>query len=107
MKRPRLVFLATAVVLLLLASVQTGYSDIFTIVDQWYSDGTLNNVTGYREKDCDGNVTEWGSQSEWWSQTTTWCSSGNETYRCFHWNGSSWEQVSCYMSNGRLRIPLG
>ena len=98
--------LAVAALLSLLTG-STAQSDLLYVTDQWYTDSTFTDVCAYREKDCDGNITQWGNASNWRSQTMAGCNSGSERVRCYHWNGSSWEDVPCYMENGRLRVPVG
>ena len=105
MRRAR-IFIASA--LFLVFAANTAHGDIFDVLDQWYSDDTYSNEVGFHDKDCDGYVSDGGSQSDWWSQILTRCSTGQKSVQCWHWNGSSWEEVGCAIdANARVFIPTG
>ena len=99
--------MAAIATLFILLAAPTAHSDFIDILDTWYSDGTFETVVGSHEKDCDGYIFDSGSQSDWHARLVTGCSSGNQTIACWHWNGSSWDDVACEWYDLRVHIPVG
>src|SRR5438067_1162960 len=98
--------MAAIATLFILLAAPTAHSDFIDILDTWYSDGTFDTVVGSHEKDCDGYIFDSGSQSDWHARLVTGCSSGNQVIACSHWNGSSWDDVSCEWIDSRIHIPI-
>ena len=103
MSRTRIAAVGALVILL---ATPTAYSDLIDILDLWCSDGSFDTVVGSHEKYCDGSIADWGSESDWHARLVTGCNSGNQNIRCWHWNGSSWDDVSCYWEDSRIHIPI-
>ena len=93
-----------------MSAISTAYSDFVDIWDEWYTDYTFSNATGHHEKDCDGITDDWGVQSDWRYQVVTGCNTGNQLSGCWHFSGTSWDEVDCpppMQKGGKLRVPVG
>ena len=99
--------LRVAVTLLFLLFATTAYPIHFSILTQWYSDGTFEDVVGFQESACDDYVSSGGTQSDWRAIIVTNCNTGNQQVHCSYWNGSSWVERPCYLANARVHIPVG
>jgi len=61
----------------------------------YYSDSSFCTMVQFYEKDCYDNMTAWGSGGDWRIIDIYGCGTGAHTQKCEHWNGSSWDQVTC------------
>ena len=85
----------------------TARSIHFNILTQWYADPFFQEVVGFHESGCDEYVSSGGTQSDWRAIIITNCNTGNQQVHCSSWNGSSWDDVPCYLVGARVHIPVG
>lgn len=77
------------------ASFGCGTLPCVDLIHTYFSDGTFTTAVGGYEKDCDDVETQWGTTSDWRRIDSYGCATGGHTAFCGHWNGSSWDSVTC------------